>query len=80
MTRPDVERTKYATLFVGPDGRELWQSGRHVGEEKVIPEGQRPFPDEERVYTKQKEVKVGDRKRDGDVAVFEAADIHEYEG
>lgn len=68
----ELERTKYATKFEGPEGRELWRSGRVVGDEIVVPEGQRPFPEEDRVYTKVEEVKTGKRKQDADEAVFDA--------
>lgn len=68
-----IERTRYATKFEGPDGRELWRSGRHIGEEIVIPSDRRPYLGEDVTYTKVKEVEV-DEKMDGDEAVFDAMD------
>lgn len=73
----DMNRTKWASKFEGRDGRTLWRSGRILGNEITIPEGRRPFPDEERVYQKVKEVKVGKRKRDADDAVFDAIEEEE---
>jgi len=68
----ELDEVRYATIFEGPDGRELIRSGRVVGDEIVIPAGQRPFLEEDRVYTKVEEVQVSDTPVDADKAVFDA--------
>lgn len=65
MTRINEEellQTRHVVLFVGPEGRELWRAGRTLGDEIIVPEGRRPFPEEERVYTREKTIILNEER------------------
>ena len=68
----DIGQAEYATLFIDEDGRQLWRTGQVIGDEIIIPKGMRPFPNEDRTYTKEKEIRVD--KQDSDDAIYAAMD------
>jgi len=74
-----VERTKYATVFEEEEtGNKLIRSGRVIGNEIIIEEGTRPFPDRNAKYIN-KGIKEADRRQPGVDTVFEVMDKNEKE-
>lgn len=72
----EIDRTRYATELAEQEtGKEFWISGRFIGT-KIIPEGQRPFPDREAAYDVV-EIHKNKRTADADEAVFTAASSDE---